>query len=110
MVILNSVLFNPLTSSHFHPLSFLSSGIFLLLPTAELREDLWAEKEAERRQVGGTAGSQSQQLCQNLAFFPGSWILDPGSGSPSPVRQSSKLQNKAAERPKSMKEAAAQQP
>lgn len=30
------------------------------------------EKEAERRQVGGTAGSQSQQLCQYLAFFPGS--------------------------------------
>lgn len=39
-------------------------------------EDLWAEKEAERRQVGGTAGSQSQQLCQYLAFFAGStWLL-----------------------------------
>lgn len=78
MVILNSPCSHPPSFTHFLS-CLLSPGISLLLPAAELREDLWAEKEAERRQVGGTAGSQSQQLCQNLAFFPGSWVLGPGS-------------------------------
>lgn len=33
-----------------------------------------AEKEAERRQVCGTAGSERQPLCQYLAFSPGSTL------------------------------------
>lgn len=31
----------------------------------------WRQREAERGQVAGTAGSQRQQLCQHLASSPG---------------------------------------
>lgn len=56
-------------------------------PTSENILERLAQKEAERWQVDGIAGHTTQQLCQYLAFPPGSMSAEgPGGSAPGLLR------------------------